>query len=220
MEELTTTRSKDQVSTAAIDQFVSRFFFKKVYGAHEMVTDRDRQLKGIDVIVGNMKIDCKAMSAPQYINHPRPTFVQEIWSYSPKAHTYREGWFVNPGETTHYLFIWVTKANVAKGNYITNSKEIEELEVMLVDSAAFHEFVYSYASRERLVSYGWHMIENKISEPVQLSNFFSWGRLAPSMVRSGQLAEGPVNLVMPKDILRRFAVKHCYVTAKEITDIH
>ena len=220
MEFIQSTRSKDQISTAAIDAFMSRFFFRKEYGQHEIVTDRERQLKGIDVIVGNMNIDCKAMSAPGYINNPVPTFAQEIWSYSSNTNCYYEGWFINQSlETTHYMYIWIPEADVPKGGYITDSRQIKRLEVMIVDSTALHNMIYGYANRERIRDYGWRMIERKINEKVVLPEFSSLRGLAPWFRRSGQLQEGPVNLIIPKKLLQNCAVRHCMVTAQGVTDL-
>ena len=219
MEELVSLRPSDNKASQAVDEFLMRFFFRKQFNKVEKVEDKPRQTKGMDFIADGLIIDCKAQTS--YVNRPTQTFTQEIWTYDTDAHIYRHGWFVREGmATTHYMFIWVPEATV---NKLTNSNQIQKLEVMICDAKALQNYIFTFASRERLINYGWTMIQNPKIDRVVLSNFSKFPVMRewykPEMIRSGNLAEGPVNLKLHKTTLKPFAIKHCYVTVKEIVDI-
>ena len=214
------TRKKDKVSEKEIENFLMRFFYRKLFHKYENVSDTDLQLAGIDIIADGMKIDNKAMSDPKYINNPRNTFILELWVHSETRHCEYLGWFLNPDiETTHYLFVWIPDASVCSGTYITDSRQINKLEVMLVDKKKLHEYVSSKYSDEELLKICKDMVARNI-ERKDMWNFKTEHLRYPPCIRfSNHLQEQPCNLVMPKSELKKFAVKHCFVTAKAIQDI-
>ena len=218
--EIESTRSKDAVSEKEIETFLIRFFYRKLFRRYESVPSKKIQLTGIDVFADGMKIDNKAMSAPQYINNPKKTFILELWVHSEQRQCEYLGWFLNPDlETTHYLFVWIPDASVPPGEYITSSYQINKLEVMLVDKQKLREYISSQYSDEDLLSVCKDMVSTgeTIKDMVKLQTPYL--RYPPCIRFSNQLQEQPCNLVMPKSELKRFAVKHCFVTTKEIIDI-
>lgn len=214
------TRKKDAVSEKEIETFLMRFFYRKLFRKYENVSSTNLQLSGIDIIADGMKIDNKAMSAPQYINNPKNTFILELWVHSERRQCEYLGWFLNPDlETTHYLFVWIPDASVTPGEYITSSYQINKLEVMLVDKQKLREYISSQYSDEDLLSVCKNMVSTGSPRKDMVKLQMPYLRYPPCIRFSNQLQEQPCNLVMPKSELKRFAVKHCFVTAKEIIDI-
>ena len=216
MEYVESTRRYDKQSEEAINEFLSRFFYPKFFNKFRFETSKEQQIAGVDVVADGLLIDNKAMSSPRFVNNPANTFILELLVHSERRGEYL-GWFVNPDIiTTHYLFIWIPEANVRPGQYITNSKEIQKIEVMLVDRAKLHQEINAHCTDDRLLQVARDMI-TKNSRDREIPEFGYYR--CPHFVYSNQLNEKPVNLVTPKDWLKRAAVKHCYVTAKEVTDI-
>ncbi len=210
------TRKYDKKSEEAINAFLARFFYPKLFKKVKFETERSRQIAGVDVEADGLLIDNKAMSSPRFINHPAGTFILELLVHSEEHGEYL-GWFINPNIiTTHYLFIWIPEATVGPSGYIFDSREIQKIEVMLVDRAKLHQEINANCTDERLLQVAHDMVA-KNSRDREISEFGYYK--CPHFVYSNQLNEKPVNLVTPKAWLKRAAVKHCFVTAKEIIDI-
>ena len=211
-----TNRKADHISERAVDEFLNRFFYKKVFNKIQPITDGSMQLKGVDIIADGLKIDNKAMSDPQYLNNPANSFVLEICSFAQGQ--YQLGWFLNPAlETTHYLFVWLHEVDVQPGGYITNSKQIKQIEVMLVNKEKIHEYINSCHSDQELKDTAKLMILKKLDRKYTVN--FGLKKPTIHFAHSIHKAEGPVTLVVPKNILKQSAEKHCIVTAQSSTDI-
>lgn len=216
MEFIENNRKFDHVSERAIDEFLIRFFYKKSFNKIQPVLDKATQLKGIDIIADGLKIDNKAMSDPQYLNNPANSFVLEICSFAQGQ--YQLGWFLHPDlETTHYLFVWLHEVQVQPGAYITNSKQIQRMEVMLVNKEKIHQYINTYHSDQELKDTAKLMVLKKMDRKYT-ANF---GLKKPTIhfAHSIHKAEGPVTLVVPKHILKLSADKHCMVTPQSIIEI-
>ena len=212
------TRQADHRTERAIDTFLNRFFYRKKFRRVESVNDDTRQKEGIDTIADGMLIDNKAMSNPRYVNAPRPTYSLELLVYSSKRRSDYLGWFLNPQLlTTHYLFVWVVEAEVAAEEYITDSRQIRRLEVMLVDRVALHQHIAKQCSDEKLLEYCRKV--RRHNQPRLNIQEFGYGAGNPYLRYSDDYEESPCNLIVPKHVLKKFASKHCFVTAKEVTDI-
>lgn len=214
-------RSEDARSEREINEFLNRFFYKKTFRRFESIVDTKRQIAGVDVIADGLMIDNKAMSNPKYINDPRDTYTLELLVHSVKHKSEYVGWFLNSElKTTHYLFVWIHEANVPKGEWLTSCKQIRKLEVMLVDKVKLHEYINSCYSDDQLWDMSVELIK-KNAERTNLTKLKSDSpiKYPPCIRYSTDYAERPCNIVMPKSILKKFSSKHCYVTAKEITDI-
>lgn len=215
-----TTRKNDIVSERAIEEFLMRFFYRKLFHTYKNVPETDRQLAGIDIVADGLKIDNKAMSDPKYVNNPKNTFILELWVHSERRQCDYLGWFLNPDlETTHYLFVWIPDASVQSGTYITNSNQLNKIEVMLIDKDKLHKYISSKYSDEDLLKISQNMVAKNIEATDMWNLKPDYMRYPPRIRFSNHLQEQPCNLVMPKSELKKFAIKHCFVTAKEITDI-
>ena len=216
MEYIESTRRYDKQSEEAMNEFLSRFFYPKIFKNFRFETSKEQQILGVDTVADGLLIDNKAMSSPRFVNNPANTFILELLVHSERRGEYL-GWFINPDIiTTHYLFIWIPEANVSKGQYITDSKQIQKIEVMLVDRAKLHQVINAKCTDDRLLQVARDMVA-KNSPDREIPEFGYYK--CPHFRYSTQLNEKPVNLVTPKDWLKQAAVKHCFVTSKEITDI-
>lgn len=208
---LETNRPEDHKSEREIDTFLNRFVYKKLYPKFQSITDTNLQLKGIDTIVGEMKIDNKAMSDTRYLNNPANSFILEICSFNRGQ--YNLGWYLNEElETTHYLFVWLPEVDVPKDTYITDSRQIKKIEIMLVNRKEVHDLINTYITDEELKNRAKTMIKRNMDED----------RIVGTPLRlrhSTHKAEAPVTLVVPKFLYKKIAIKHAYVTPSEIIDI-
>ena len=203
-------RPDDNVSERALDDFLTRCFYKKEFNKIEPITDETRQLLGIDVIADSLIIDNKGMLDKKYLNNPSSSFCLEICSYSLKSLQYYLGWFLDKEKLTdHYLFVWLPDVDVPSGQYLTNSKQINKIEVMLVNREEVHKMVNKYISDEDLKTKAKYMISNNI-------NRLGIPSTSMRLVKSSNKAEAPVVLVVPKFMYKKIAIKHCYVTADGI----
>ena len=165
----------------------------------EIVKDRDRQLRGIDVIAQlygqDIKVDVKSIASQL------PTFCFEI---SGNVNTSQKGWLINPDvETEYYL---MTQNNVASTEAMlikkeTLKKEIErhlgDLEV-LVDKIRAYEIHQKSAARF-----------NEKGELVKNRN-----RMNIYPVLSCGLYEQPINIVVRKEVLKELAIMHWIIHDK------
>lgn len=213
---IASTRQLDNLSEKAINTFLSKFFYNKLFKEVRFETDKAQQIAGVDVTADGLLIDNKAMSSPNYINNPKNTFILELLVHSDICGEYL-GWFLNPDiVTTHYLFVWIPEANVPSGGRITDSRQIKKLEVMLVDKSLMRHIIETHCSNERLLQ----VAHNMVAKDVRNMSIRELGNHnCPYFVYSNQLNEKPVNLVVPKNWLKWAAIKHCYVTDKEIVNI-
>ncbi len=88
-------RKNDDGQEKIINQFVLKYFFNKVFNEVEYADDYQRQVAGIDVIADGQLIDIKAQSSKDYLNHPRNTFILELY-FINKAEQESFGWFIDP----------------------------------------------------------------------------------------------------------------------------
>ena len=87
---------------------------------------------------------------------------------------------------------------------------------MLVDRKKLHAIINKICDDNRLLDIAHSMIA-KNNRSISIKDFGYYN--SPYFVYSNQLNEKPVNLVTPKAWLKEAAIKHCFVTKKEITDI-
>ena len=207
-----TNRNADHCSERAVDEYLNRFVYKKLFKKFQPISDTKQQLAGIDIIVNNeMYIDNKAMTDPQYLNNPANSFILEIASFNHGA--YQLGWFLNDNlQTTHYMFVWLPDVNVPTGSRLVNSRQIQKIEIMLVNRDEVHQLINTYISDEELKERAKKVVRNNMKE-----DFIVGSPL--KICYSTHKAEGPITLKVPKFVYKKIAIKHCYVTPTEIIDI-
>lgn len=207
-------RSIDEQQERIINQYLIKYFYKPTYAIVEDICDKSRQQKGIDIIADDLIIDNKAQSSKRFLNNPTNTFILEISTFNRLGNE-MAGWFVNNELlTNYYAFIWIPKAKVNNAGYLTSYKDIEQIEIMIVDRKALHAAINEIWSDIKLHNFA----ENLRKQGISRSDPAAFKHIG-HFTCSTQLREMPVNLVVKKDFYKQFAIKHCYVTPQAIIDI-
>lgn len=206
--------SKDQSIEQSIAQFMDVHFYNKFAKKTTVKrhTDKPSQFKGIDVTLGNWKIDEKAKVyglLNQILQYP--SFELQI---NNKADQIMDGWFINPTlETTHYCFIAVYTSATKESNITYNN--ITALNALFVKKSEIKEFVQSKISLDDLYNDieslrdGFGMYDRMSYEHKQF-----WLKL------SSTLPEKPINLVTKRDILKTLpSTKEFLITPTTITKL-
>lgn len=161
----------------------------------DIVRDKELQIDGIDAIADGVAIDFKFQVGDRYVGNPTDTFSLELQTDNRYGES-MIGWFLDDTKKTDaYGFVWVHKGTI-------NPFTVQKIEYMQVDVKKLKEYVFSKISTDVLSKY-----INKLygyKDYCFVSEF--------KIVSSGQLFEKPINLIVKKDILKKFATKHCFVT--------
>lgn len=208
---MTEQKRSDMRQERIVNEFATKYFFNKVFTKVETVQDRERQSKGIDLIADGIRIDVKAQSSPRYINNPTKTFILEL-SFLNSNLEEMQGWFIDKSLLTDmYAFIWIPKAD-AIGGRMPGIDFIKEMEIMLIDKHKVKHYInqiYPDATLMEMSQYMRQKGERRLSSSVDGIHFS----------HTPTLFEKPSNIVAQKEFLKQFAIKHCMVTSKTITDI-
>lgn len=113
-------------------QYLQNTNIFKDMNIQEIVKDRDRQLRGIDVIAQlygqDIKVDIKSIASQL------PTFCFEI---SGNINTSQKGWLINPDvETEYYLIVYheiIGASSYRQGKALMTQDNVAETEAMLIN---------------------------------------------------------------------------------------
>ena len=204
-------RAADTKQEAIINSYVVNAYFTPNYKSVEYVDDANRQCKGIDVIVDDMKIDLKAQSSARYINNPTDTFILEVSFLDRNKNEYC-GWFLDDSlKTTHYGFVWIRDADVDENIRINKESDIHNIELMLVDKKALHDYILSKVTKEKLLSLAQDMRRTDTRT--------TWVDSEIKLSCNNVLYEKPVTIVVKKWLLKKFSVGHIIIRDKEVRGI-
>ena len=202
-------RKQDTKQEKIINSFLYDNFFTKVNKTSCLIEDKELQIAGVDLQMKNKKdnivnIDIKAQSSSRYINNPRPTFVLELSSLN----CYQQptvGWFLNTSLVTdYYSFVWINDAVVDENNRIASPDNINEVEIMTVSRKHLKEYM------SKLL--GDCDVDDVIEDMRNTGDTKRPLAKGVSFSHTPSLFEKPVNLVVHKNILKKFAISHCRVT--------
>src|SRR5699024_10362288 len=186
-------------------------------------TERERvaQKQGIDIVYKIktnevLLVDEKAQL--NYINRPLPTFAFEVlYKRQNDKNEYAEGWFVNDDlKTTHYLLIYPYSDKVRHQYEITDYRQFSEVELVLVEKNAL---------KQKLESVGVNsdMVKEKAADMIEYDTkrvvFDIKDDRQAYLIKTQNLAEEPVNIVVRKYILDDIAVARWRVTREKIEEI-
>lgn len=218
-------RKKDESQEHLINQFLLKYYFNKAFRKAEFVPDETLQGAGVDFLCDNlffkdMKIDVKAQSSAKYINNPRPTFSLEVTTLNRYGTDEITGWFFNSHCVTEfYTFVWIHKAKVDEKKRIRSIDDIEKVEVLTVNATALQDYI------DQILN------DYSMDDIYDISQDMRWREKTRIDVCDGiyyshspQLVEKPVNLVVQKRILKKFAINgpagHCIVTSRELRTLN
>ena len=218
MAEINPNRKNDEKQEKIINSYLLEKYFCKIMPNAELVFDTDLQVAGADVSVElsngrTTYFDIKAQSSAKYINDPRPTFCLEVSSLNRYGEEF-EGWFINDELITdYYTFVWIHEAKTNSQNRIVSPNDIYKLEVMTVSKKKLKKYILAQLGN------------TDIDKVVRIMRDGGKRRLDISdgihFSHSPQLHEKPVNIIVKKSVLKKFALKkfgHCYVFPNKISE--
>lgn len=218
-------RNHDDNQESIINDFLMKYYFKKAFTAAKLITNKEMQSAGVDVICNSkrardMKIDIKAQSSAKYINDPRPTFSLEVSTYDRYGVEDLVGWFFSAKAITeYYTFVWIHDAKVDDNKRIRRVDDIQRLEVLTVDAHALQDYIDDI------------LYDHELDDIDAITQSMRWEERLRIDVCDGiyyrhspSLPEKPVNLVVQKRILQKFAIEskygHCMVTKEGMRPIY
>ena len=195
-------REYDEHCEKVMAQFLDEHFYKKIgYTWRERVTDRERQVKGLDVILKRegkvYNIDEKA--AIRYTNGLN-TFALELSFLNRKGNRV-DGWLIDEKKINdHFVFVWINKI---EGELIENVDSFKEVEVALVSK----EKIMIY-----LESLGWDVDkllikDERIRDGID-DNLGDIRKNGCKFSYSERLFEKPINILLPKQAYIKIADEH------------
>lgn len=216
-------RNHDDNQENIINEFLMKHYFRKAFEDARLITNKEMQCAGVDVICNSkrardMKVDIKAQSSAKYINNPRPTYSLEVSTYNRNGDEIT-GWFFSAESMTeYYTFVWIHDAKVDNNGRIRSANDINQVEVMTVDAHALQDYIDDV------------LYDNNLDDIFDIAQSMRWRQEERRPVCDGicyrhshHLPEKPVNLVVHKRILERFAIPgkfgHCMVTKDGINQI-
>lgn len=208
-------RKEDHRTEQIISDFLIDAYFKKKNETSKLVDTKELQFAGVDVQMEKnghtSNIDIKAQASKKYINNPTKTFVLEL-DFLDKDGYRHIGWFLNEELITdYYTFVWVLDSDVDENNKLHTKDDIHKLEVMTIDKRKLSDYVMK---RLKDVDYETIISEMRNTEETR-RNLVNGIRFS----HTPTLREKPVNLVVDKWVLKKFAICHSIVTKDEITKI-
>lgn len=220
MTEINPNRKNDEKQEKIINSYLLENYFHRIAPSAELIFDRSLQVAGADVSItldnGTKKyFDIKAQSSARYINDPRPTFCLEISALSRYGSNEFDGWFIDDSLITdYYTFVWIHNAKTNENKQIISPNDIYKLEVMTVSKQKLKKYILSQLGKLdlRQVADGMRKSGKRkiaIADGIHFSH-------------SPQLPEKPVNIIVKKSVLRKFALKdfgHCYVFPNKISKL-
>lgn len=195
-------REYDEHCEKVMAQFLDEHFYKNIgYTWRERVTDRGRQVKGLDVILKRdgkvYNIDEKA--AIRYTNGLN-TFALELSFLNRKGNRV-DGWLIDEKKVNDYfVFVWINKI---EGELIENVDSFKEVEVALVSK----EKIMIY-----LESLGWDVDkllikDERIRDGID-DNLGDIRKNGCKFSYSERLFEKPINILLPKQAYIKIADEH------------
>lgn len=188
-------KRKEELFGVWLDAHFYSMFVGK-YKCVTRITDAVLQKKGVDVIIetfSGTKIYVDEKATLQYINKKIPTFAFEIKNTTSGA----QGWLYNPDYlTTHYLLAWPNALNES----IPNADSFCCTEVMSIKRSRVIDLLCDNGLTESKIL---ELIE-AYSKKVNENNKFDIAK-GITLNFNLSLAEKPINVVIKKDLLSKYA---------------
>lgn len=184
-----------------IGLFLDENYYPSQFKSFERISERELQLKGIDVIVckdKKIKLDEKAQT--DYVNEDLPTAAFEV-SFLDRKGNEGIGWFKDPSkETELYLIVGIH----VKPDKVTNftKEDINYLDFILIDRQRLSQFINQYYTDEEIKRIFQELKQNKLIKK-NCSNECPWVTFSYSIHK----AEKPCNIVIKKDKLKQLSLQ-------------
>lgn len=223
-------------SEQLLAKWLDEYFYKKInLNEYEIKTkfiserpiergrarEREAQKQGIDIVYKIktnevLLVDEKAQL--NYLNNPLPTFAFEV-SYKRQngKNELAEGWFVDDDlETTHYLLIYPHSDQVENQYEITDYGQFSETELVLVEKSALKEKLQSIGIDSEVVK---EKAMGMVETDTRKMTFDNLDDSQVYLIKTKNLAEEPVNVVIRKHILNELAEARWRVTREKVEEL-
>lgn len=186
-------REYDEHCEQVMSQFLDKYFYNAINPtSFERVQDKERQVKGIDVV---MEINDKTYSidekaAIRYTNGLK-TFALEL-SFLNRKGILQEGWLTDERKINDYfVFVWINKI---ENILIRDISSLKDIDVALVSKNKI---------MEHLESIGWTKDNLKTKDnKIRNENDTNFGNINTNGCKfsySDRLFEKPINILLPKE---------------------
>lgn len=186
-------RKDDEKVEGIISDYLDRYFYGQI--SHEKnipffrVREKDKQVRGIDVILGSSTIDEKVKFHAGTINRVLQYPSLEL-SFIDRSNRLHDGWFIS-GENTHYALVSIFTNGK---EHVTSIDDLSCLQVLFVSKKDIldllrHDGIDHISDSVKIRS-------SKDVDPDGRSRFYYNGGYR--LVWSRILPESPVNLVIPR----------------------
>ena len=186
-------REYDEHCEQIMSQFLDKYFYNAINPtSFERVQDKERQVKGIDVV---MEINDKTYSidekaAIRYTNGLK-TFALEL-SFLNRKGILQEGWLTDERKINDYfVFVWINKI---EDTLIKDISSLKNIDVALVSKNKI---------MEHLESIGWTKDNLKTKDnKIRNENDKNFGNINTNGCKfsySDRLFEKPINILLPKE---------------------
>lgn len=210
-------REANERNTWIINEYLDKYVYTQENGFSyfERVMDRQRQVKGIDVVLTYNGVSYLAdeKAASDYINRdwPLATFSLEL-AFVNRDNMIMDGWFLNEEiRTDSYIFVWIDKADM---HPISSDKpDIKVLDGVDAIKSGDIAIVEKSAVEDYLASLGWtkNKLRAKCDQIIESDGNTEMGNVRRNGCKfsySTQLVEQPVNVLVPRDKMIEIAVFH------------
>ena len=208
-------RVQDARLEGIVNDFLDKYFFNDGFEKVQWVTDRKKQISGIDIVLSSKKFGVEdanvdAKSAVKYSDRYLGTYSLEL-SFINKNGVESTGWFVNDGLSTEYYFLLYPRS---KKHYteMESPQDIDYIDYYLVEKKELMKFFESRGyTKERLmdVSKGMRKTFNELDLEGKLPENRKYIENSDSenfhFSLSGHLAEQPINIVLKRSVYDRYS---------------
>lgn len=181
---------------SVVAEYLDKYFYDD---SRERITDIETQLKGVDVIYKEMHIDEKA--AIDYMDRNLKTFCFEL-QFTNRYGKIKKGWLLNENLLTDtYLLLY------PKGNKELNDiNDIHKMEYILVEKEDVKKIIFREDVLNELRDY-----KSKGEDRREFQIFHEDKPYTLKVVYSKHLIEKPINILLPKELLKKISLKHGFL---------
>ena len=226
MEEIKSNAPVDFTQEPVILEFLKKNVFPKYFPGQTPVFANEKrdQYAGIDFFIGGHKYDVKAQTN-NYINNPTPTFCLEAACYNPNGE-WVKGWLTKKVDTEYWIFVWIYDAKVekrGKNNFVVKPEDIYTAEIMVVDAVALkNKIIIPKMSLDEIWEFSKTIIKHETEKHPNLFEVESPISIPQNGLKftlTTQKVEHPVNIILFKDVYKRFATIHCLYSRGKMADL-
>ena len=202
-----TKRKNDMRAEQELGAFLDKYLYERLKVPYERANDIERQLKGIDVVLGanarELKIDEKA--ALGYINVPIKTFAFEI-SFINAAGNLHQGWLFNDDLETEYYMLVYPNATTEDTATIT-AEDFNNVECLFVNKQTILDYI-GLGNKEWILAMDTWLRNMEHNGKFEEEGFYDF-----KFFVSQYLKEKPINILISKNKLMKMAT-NIYIVNK------